>query len=156
MAPLPWTAPAITLVHDQPPTLEGLLRALATADTAAQLLAEDARGESAPRAMTVRDECRAALALMEATTTRRRAAAAPDAGQAAERPGESAHLTDLQPVLVACIELAADLLDNEDEPLEVSQVTAISQAIGRLDTARWQCWAAGEGWAAGGCWDVPR
>lgn len=148
MAPLPWTAPAITLVHDQPPTLEGLLQALAIADAAAQLLAEDDHGEALPHASTIRDECRSALALLEASSTRRRVTAERDAQQPAG-PGESAHVGQLEPVLVACIELAADLLDNEDEPLDVSQVTAIGQAIGRLDTARWQCWAAGEDRAAG-------
>jgi hypothetical protein len=46
----------------------------------------------------------------------------------------------LEPVLAACIELAADVLDNEDEPLEIRQVTAIGQAIAHLDSARRLCW----------------
>jgi hypothetical protein len=141
MAPIPWTAPAISDVHNQPPTLAGLVAALAAADDAARLLAEGGPGTALHRALAVRDACRAARACLEAATHHRRGAATPvlDPPAESDDPG---HLRELEPVLAACIELAVDLLDNEDEPLRVSHVTAIGQAVGHLDTARWKCWEA--------------
>lgn len=138
MVPTPWTSPAVSRVHDQPPTLVGLTYALAAADEAARSLAEGADDHSRPPARAVLDACRAASGCLDPVGL-------PSPAPAIDPPGERGdprRLRELEPVLTACIELAVDVLDNEDEPLDVSQVTAIGQAVGHLDTARWHCWEA--------------
>lgn len=138
MAPTPWTAPAIAHAVDQPATLAGLTSAVRQADQAARLLVESGSDDEAIPVKEVSGECADARTCLERSARRippQPAPLEPPAG-----PLDPAHVRALEPVLAACIELAADVLDNEDEPLEIRQVTAIGQAIAHLDTARRLCW----------------
>lgn len=144
MAQIPWTASAIHHVHDQPPTFAGLLSAVAAADRAADFLDGGAPGSASAQAGSVGAECKIARAHLEAASGRHPASA--PVFDAPAEPGDPSLLRDLDQVLVACIDLALDVLDNEDEPLDVCQVTAVSQAVDHLDAARWHCWEAAQCW----------
>lgn len=138
MPPIPWTAPALARVGEQPATYAGLTTAVRIAAQAAGLVAGSFDGPPRPPALTVREACAEARATLESAWSRGAAPTRPLGIPAL--PADPGSLRALHPLLLACIDLATELLDNEDEPLGIGQITAIGQAVAHLDSARRACW----------------
>jgi hypothetical protein len=139
MPPTPWTTTAVARVTEQPATLAGLTAAVRIADNVAGLLAQP-DGPCDPTDRRVRGECADARACLEAAARRplpQRLGLDPGPG-----PGAPTDPRTLELVLAGCIDLAADVLDNEEEPLTPHQVMAIGEAIAHLDGARRRRWEA--------------
>jgi hypothetical protein len=128
------STPDHRLIADLPPTRAGLWTAITTTDDFARRMATTCHPEAGTRVGAIADACaQAAQALsvsapvaLDATT-----------GQPGTRPLDPADgWTLLSDLVTGCIDLAVDLLGNEDEPLDPVEVLAVTRAVTVLCVAR--------------------
>ena len=133
MPTTPWTLESLAQITELPPTYAGYLQAVEVAAHAATSTAGGSpeEPESGSLANRVVDECDRAWKCMQSQSP------APVNRSTAQRAEAGVDdIRTLIPLIVAATDVGADLLDNEEEPLTIAQVTAIGQALAHLDRAR--------------------
>ena len=153
-----WMATARAQMADLPPTLPGLASALLVVGHVSSLLARTRVGESATdivesaarpgnpggaRTAEIALLCASAAGCLPTTEIRTGPPGAPAGDMpplgAPPEPQDPAHLGALDALLRDCIDLAVEVLDNEEEDLAVATIHEIAAAIGLLDRARAAC-----------------
>jgi hypothetical protein len=150
-----WLAPVRTEMAALPPTLPGLASALLMVEHASSLIARAHAGEhttqtvdSTPRSGSTRTAeiallCASAAGCLPTAEIRTNALGAPTRDLpslgAPLEPQDPAHLRALDALLRDCIDLAVEVLDNEEEDLPVATIHEIAAAVGLIDRARAAC-----------------
>ena len=136
------SAPEQGLITDLPATLAGLWTAITLTHDIADALLATARSWRPPGLAAVAAACAQAAAASPSRGPRR---CSPAAELPALRVLDAAGALPLVSALASsCIDLAIDLLGNEEEPLTPAEVLAVTRAVTALCAAR----SLARGWAA--------
>lgn len=136
-----WIAPARAAVAGLPPTLTGLDTALRTAEIASTALAGVIRGPREGEAISASLMCASAVRCLAQDDSRSEPTQDPMVLPVVGSPDpqDPDALRGLDSLLRDCLELAVEVLDNDQQELSVRDVQDIAAAVGLLDRARAAC-----------------
>ena len=121
-------------IADLPPTRAGLWTAVTMTDDIARRLTTAPHGEAPTRIVPVADACAQAA---QALSVSAQVALHPTTElPGAPRLDPAEGLSLLSDLVTRCIDLAVDLLGNEEEPLDPVEVPAVTRAVTVLCVAR--------------------
>jgi hypothetical protein len=128
------STPEHGLIADLPPTRAGLWTAVTMTDDIARHMVAACHGDAGTRIASVADACAQAA---QAVSVSAPVALHPTADLPEARISDPAEgLSLLGDLVTGCIDLAVDLLGNEDEPLDPAEVLAVTRAVSVLCVAR--------------------